>query len=50
LRLTKPGRPEHHLTIPNHDTLRVGTLAAIVDDVADHLDVTREQLLQRLFG
>lgn len=50
IRLTcqKPG--EHHVTIPNHDPLRIGTLAAILDSVAVHHGLTREALLQRLMS
>ncbi len=50
LRLTTQQHGEHHLTIPQHDPLRVGTLSAILADVADHFKITREQLLNRLFG
>lgn len=39
---------EHHVTIPNHDPLRIGTLAAILDSVAVHLGLSRSALLQRL--
>jgi hypothetical protein len=35
---------------PSHDQLKVGTLAAILGDVAEHLKVSREELLRRLFG
>lgn len=38
----------HRVTIPRHDSLRIGTLAAILDDVAGFLEVTREELLNRL--
>lgn len=41
---------EHHVTIPNHDPLRIGTLAAILDSVALHHGMTRDQLLQKLLG
>jgi hypothetical protein len=41
---------EHHLTIPLHDPLRIGTLAAILADVAAHHGMTREALITRLFG
>ncbi|MBJ7314190.1 type II toxin-antitoxin system HicA family toxin [Rugamonas sp. CCM 8940] len=27
---------EHHLTVPLHDPVRVGTLSAILNDVAQH--------------
>ena len=38
---------EHHLTIPNYDPLRIGTLAAIYDSVAAHHGMTKDQLLQK---
>lgn len=49
LRLTSGLHGEHHVTIPNHDPLRVGTLAAILTMVAAHHGITRDALLQRLF-
>lgn len=50
MRLTSSERGEHHVTIPAHDALRIGTLAGILGDVASHLDVTRDELAKRLFG
>jgi len=50
VRLTCAARGEHHVTIPLHDPLRVGTLAAILADVAAHHELTREQLIVALFG
>jgi len=50
MRLTTRERGEHHITIPSHDQLRVGTLAAILRDVADHAQLSRDELLERLFG
>jgi len=41
---------EHHLTVPLHDPLRIGTLAAILADVAAHHAMTRKTLIARLFG
>jgi predicted RNA binding protein YcfA (HicA-like mRNA interferase family) len=41
---------EHHVTIPAHKHLRVGTLSEILSDVSSYLDMTREALLQELFG
>ena len=49
LRLTTRERGEHHVTVPRHVALRVGTLAGILGDVAQHAGVTREALLERLF-
>lgn len=41
---------EHHVTIPSHKQLGVGTLAEILTDVSTYLDLTREKLIQDLFG
>ncbi len=49
LRLTTAAGGEHHITIPRHDPLRVGTLAAILADVAPHSELSREAVIQRLF-
>jgi len=50
LRLTTTQKGEHHVTIPQHSPLRVGTLAAILNDVADHFKLTRDEVAARLFG
>lgn len=50
LRLTTHTDGEHHLTIPLHSPLRVGTLSAILADVGTHFKMTREQLVDKLFG
>lgn len=50
LRLTSAERGEHHVTIPNHEHLKVGTLAAILGDVAAHFEIGRDELQRRLFG
>ena len=50
MRLTTQEGGEHHITIPRHDPLRVGTLAAILADVAAHAGLSREELVVRLFG
>ena len=50
IRLTTQRDGEHHVTVPDHDPLRIGTLAAILADVADHLKIDKEALLNKLFG
>jgi predicted RNA binding protein YcfA (HicA-like mRNA interferase family) len=50
IRLTSRTHGEHHVTVPKHDPLRIGTLAAILDGVAAHHGLTRDELLQGLFG
>ena len=50
IRLSTDQPTTHHLTIPAQDPLKIGTLAAILGDVATHLAVDRDELLRRLFG
>jgi predicted RNA binding protein YcfA (HicA-like mRNA interferase family) len=50
VRLTCPQPQEHHITIALHDPLRMGTMAAIVSDVASAQHLSREGLLHKLFG
>lgn len=40
--------PRHSLTVPNHKPIRVGTLAAIIADVAARRHVDKEALAKRL--
>ncbi len=49
LRLTTLRGGEHHLTVPRHRPLRVGTLAGILKDVAEHLGEEREAVARELF-
>jgi len=50
MRLTLSDSPEHHVTIPAHDALRIGTLSAILTSVAARLGMTRDEIASRLFG
>ena len=50
MRLTTQEPGEHHITIPRHDSLRVGTVAAILADVGQHAGLSREALAERLFA
>jgi predicted RNA binding protein YcfA (HicA-like mRNA interferase family) len=50
MRLTTTEGGEHHVTIPQHDPLRVGTLAGILNDIAEHLGISRDELLTKIFG
>jgi predicted RNA binding protein YcfA (HicA-like mRNA interferase family) len=49
LRLTTQQNGEHHVTLPLHNPMRVGTLGGILGNVANHFQITRDELLQRLF-
>jgi predicted RNA binding protein YcfA (HicA-like mRNA interferase family) len=41
---------QHHVTVPAHPRVKIGTLADILNDVALYLDVSRERLVRELFG
>ena len=43
-------RGQHHVTVPLHDELRIGTLSAILTEVEQAHDLTRDELLERLFN
>ena len=49
IRLITQQKGEHHLTIPRHDSLRVGTLSGILKEVSEHLGISRDQLMKDLF-
>ncbi len=50
IRLTKKSvDKEHNITIPNHDPIKVGLLSKILNDVAQHLDITKEELMKSLY-
>jgi predicted RNA binding protein YcfA (HicA-like mRNA interferase family) len=40
---------EHHMTIPAHDSLRIGTLSQILNEVAAYLKLWRDALVEALF-
>lgn len=49
LRLTTMNNGEHHITIPNHESLRIGTLASILNTVAEHFHKTKEEVINEIF-
>ena len=50
VRLTTHERGEHHVTIPKHDPLRIGTLASVLAAIAAHHGISRDDLLSRLLS
>ena len=50
IRMTTKQSGEHHVTVPNHPSVRVGTLAGILSDVGDHLGMERDKLIDAMFG
>jgi len=50
IKITTRRNGEHHLAIPNHDPIKTGTLNAILRQVAEHLDKTKEEIFGELFS
>jgi predicted RNA binding protein YcfA (HicA-like mRNA interferase family) len=50
VRLTTIEHGVHHLTVPKHNPVRVGTLAKILGEVALHFGISREEANNRLFS
>ena len=49
IRLTTTKQGEHHITIPNHDPIRLGTLSSIITDIANHFKKTKEEIAKEIF-
>ena len=50
IRLSTGQNGQHHITIPNHSPIKIGTLAAIIADVAIHFNKTKEEIQSEIFG
>ena len=49
IRLTTKENGIHHITVPNHNPLKIGTLSNILSDIADHFQISKKELLEKLF-
>jgi len=38
----------HNVTIPNHESIRLGTLMSIISDVSDHLKIDKSEIIEKL--
>lgn len=50
IRITTQQNGEHSETIPNHNPLKIGTLNNILKNIAAHFDISKEDLITRLFS
>jgi predicted RNA binding protein YcfA (HicA-like mRNA interferase family) len=50
MRLTTLERGEHHVSVPIHKVLPVGTLRSILKEVGRHFDMSADDVAARLFG
>ena len=49
IRLTTEEHGSHHVTVPEHNPLKIGTLSNVLKDIATHFEITKEELIDRLF-
>ena len=50
VRLSTEQNGQHHITIPNHNPIKIGTLSAIIADVAAHFNKTKEDVMAEIFS
>ena len=48
IRLVTSIEGEHHVSIPNHRSIKVGLLNGILKEVAQHFRLTRDEILEKL--
>jgi predicted RNA binding protein YcfA (HicA-like mRNA interferase family) len=50
IHLTTNVSGEHHLVVPAHDSIKPGTLTAIIRMVGNHFGLSRDEVLEKLWG
>jgi predicted RNA binding protein YcfA (HicA-like mRNA interferase family) len=49
IKITSEINSEHHITIPNHVPLKIGTLNAILNDLSNYPNIPKDTLIKELF-
>lgn len=49
IRLTTQENGQHHITIPAHNPLKIGTLNSILRSISEHFSLTKDELLEKMF-
>jgi len=49
VKLTTIQRGLHHVTIPDHSPIKIGTLNSILKDIAEHYGISKEELIEKIF-
>jgi predicted RNA binding protein YcfA (HicA-like mRNA interferase family) len=50
IKVTTESNGQHHIAIPNHNPVKIGTLTGILSEVAKHFGIPKEEVVQTLFG
>jgi len=49
IRLTTEKNGIHHITIPDHNPLRIGTLSSILNEISLHFKISKNELVKQIF-
>jgi len=49
IKVTTTQNGQHHLAIPNHNPIKIGTLNSIIRQTADHFGKTKSEIAEILF-
>ena len=49
IRLVTSLKGKHYVTVPNHNSIKMGTLSGIINDVAAHFNKSKEEIINELF-
>jgi len=49
IRLTTAQNGQHHITVPEHDPIKVGTLSGILNDIAAHHKISKDDVIKKIF-
>ena len=50
VRLTTQLKGEHHVTIPMQRNLKIGTLNSVISCISTHMEISKKELTEKLFG
>ena len=50
MRMTSEQNGTHHITIPDHNPVKLGTLKGIINDIAEHNNIDSTEVIKTLFS
>ena len=50
IKVTTEQEGQHHIAVPNHNPVKIGTLTGILSEVASHFGISKEEVVRMLFG
>lgn len=50
IKVTTERNGQHHIAVPNHNPVKIGTLMGILSEVASHFAISKEEVVRTLFG